>query len=414
MKRLNNLYQQIISIDNLRLADKKARRGKSKQPGVKAFDLQSETNLFLLHEMLLNKQYKTSEYSVFKVFDRKEREVRRLPYFPDRIAHHAVMNILEPIFVSVFTADSYSCIKGKGIHGNSFAIRKALKDVDNTTFCLQMDIKKFYENVDHTILKELLSCKIKDKDLLWLLFEIIDSAPGLPIGNYLSQYFANFYLTYFDHWLKETKQVKYYFRYCDDLVVLSNSKPYLHQLRFEITKFLGENLNLTVKQNYRVAPVSTGINVVGYVHYHTHTLLRKSIKKQMARAVAKNKPLSVASYYGWAKHCNSKNLLNKLNMTRFSELNIKPTTQQGFEGDKIDMYKILNKEVKVLDFAIKPSKYEEKGNGKCLYMQLEVDQRKRVAWCGSGVLMDLIQQVPKEAFPVTTTIVKENDRYLFT
>jgi RNA-directed DNA polymerase len=133
--------------------------------------------------MLLNKTYKTSPYTTFKVFEPKEREVFRLPYFPDRITHHAIMNILEPIFVSVFTNDTYSCIKGKGIHAAVESVKKALQDKSGTVYCLKLDIKKFYPNIDHDVLKQLLRRKIKDKDLLWLLDEIIDSAPGLPIGN---------------------------------------------------------------------------------------------------------------------------------------------------------------------------------------------------------------------------------------
>lgn len=314
MKRLNNLYQQICSIENLQLADAIASKGKSRQYGVIVHNRNKETNILLLQQMLLNKAYQTSAYTTFKVFEPKEREVFRLPYFPDRITHHAIMNVLEKIFVSVFTADSYSCIKGKGIHAAAKSVRIALRDEVNTTYCLKLDIKKFYPNIDHSVLKQLLRKKIKDNDLLWLLDEIIDSAEGLPIGNYLSQYFANFYLTYFDHWLKEVKQVQYYFRYADDIVVLHSSKAYLHQLLAEIKIYLQDNLRLIVKENYQVFPVAArGIDFVGYVFYHTHTLLRKGIKQRFARMIAKRKnDASIAAYYGWAKHCNSNNLLKKL------------------------------------------------------------------------------------------------------
>lgn len=314
MKRKNNLYQQIISIDNLQLADKKAQKGKSDQVGVIDHLTKSEANIQLLHEMLRDKTYHTSEYIKFLIYEPKEREIYRLPYFPDRITHHAVMNVLEPIFTACFTTDTYSCIKRKGIHGAACAVKTALQDKQGTTYCLKMDIKKFYPNINHDILKALLRKKFKDADLLWLLDEIIDSTEGLPIGNYLSQYFANFYLTYFDHWLKETKQVKYYFRYADDIVILSNDKAYLHSLLAEITNYLQTELKLTVKDNYQVFPVEArGIDFVGYVFYHSHTLLRKSIKQSFARMIANNKnDKSIASYNGWAVHCNSKNLLKKL------------------------------------------------------------------------------------------------------
>lgn len=314
MKRKNNLYTQIISIENLKVADACARKGKGHQYGVQLHDKSQETNILNLREMLEGKTYKTSEYATFKVYEPKERLVFRLPYFPDRITHHAVMNVLEPIFTRLFTADTYSCIKGKGIHGAARAVKSALLDKSETTYCLKLDIKKFYPTVNHEILKVLLRKIFKDRDLLWLLDEIIDSAEGLPIGNYLSQYFANFYLIYFDHWIKEDKAVKYYFRYADDIVVLSKSKTDLHRLRFEIAEYLSKNLALTVKENYQVFPVEKrGIDFVGYRFYHTHTMLRKGIKKRFAKAVSKNRnKATIAAYKGWTTHCDSKHLIKKI------------------------------------------------------------------------------------------------------
>jgi RNA-directed DNA polymerase len=314
MKRTGKLYEQICSIENLQLADTLASKGKSHQPGVIAHNNNKEENICNLHLMLVNKTYKTSEYKTFKIYEPKEREIFRLPYYPDRIIHHAIMNVMEKIFVSMFTRDTYSCIKGRGIKAAADAVKKALRDETGTRYCLKLDIKKFYPNIDHNILKQLLRKKIKDTNTLWLLDGIIDSAPGLPIGNYLSQYFANFYLSYFDHWVKEQKKVKYYFRYADDLVVLSSNKPGLHQLLSEIKIYLHENLMLTVKQNYQVFPVKDrGIDFVGYVFYHTHTRLRKSIKQNFARMLIKRKnKASIAAYGGWLKHCDGKKLLNKL------------------------------------------------------------------------------------------------------
>lgn len=314
MKRETNLYNKIISLENLRNADKIAQKGKQKQYGVIFHNKNAETNLLNLHELLRNKLYKTSQYKVFKVYEPKERDVFKLPYFPDRIVHHAIMLHLEKFFVSIFTTNSYSCIKGKGIHSASNKLKNTLKDIPGTKYCLKLDIKKFYPSVDHDILKNILRRKFKDKDLLWLLDEIIDSAAGLPIGNYLSQYLANFYLTYFDHWIKEEKQVKYYFRYADDIVILSDNKNYLHSILNDIHIYLEHNLKLIVKNNYQVFPVKArGIDFLGYKFYHTHILLRKSIKKRFAKAVSKHKDRSViAAYWGWAKHCNSKHLIKKL------------------------------------------------------------------------------------------------------
>jgi RNA-directed DNA polymerase len=314
MKRIGNLYQQIISIKNLELADKKARKRKGDQYGIRIHDRNREANIAMLHQQLRDKTYQTSPYDTFIVRDPKERVVYRLPYFPDRIAHHAAMNYLEKIFVATFTADTYSCIKGRGIHAASKVVQIALKDKSGTTYCLKLDIRKFYPSVDHDVLKKLLRKKIKDPDLLWLLDEIIDSAPGVPIGNYLSQYFANFYLSYFDHWMKEVKDVKYYFRYADDLVILSDNKQYLHQLLHDINTYLNEHLRLQVKKNYQVFPVAArGIDFVGYVHYHTHTRVRKSIKQACARKLA-GKPSreTKASYNGWLGHGDCKHLKKKL------------------------------------------------------------------------------------------------------
>ncbi|WP_264522161.1 RNA-directed DNA polymerase [Flavobacterium sp. N1994] len=315
MKRKNNLFNQITSFDNLRLADTRARKGKGSQYGVKVFDRNPEGNLLLLQELLINKGYQTSEYSTFKVYEPKERLVFRLKYFPDRITHHAIMNVMEPLFASWFTNDTYSSIKGKGIHAAANAVKMAIQDKTATAYCLKLDITKFYPNVDHDILKQLLRRKIKDRDLLWILDEIIDSAPGIPIGNYLSQYFANFYLTYFDHWIKETKSVKDYFRYADDIVIFASTAKELHKLRVEITEYLKRELKLDVKGNYQVFKICKrrGLDFVGYVFWHTHTFMRKSIKKNYARAVKKKKPKStLAAYKGWAIHADTKHLRRKL------------------------------------------------------------------------------------------------------
>ena len=313
MKRLNGLYQQICSVENLQLADAKARKRKGDQYGIMLHDRNKDENIQALRDMLLNKTYTTSPYEVFKIYEPKERDVYRLPYYPDRITHHAIMNVLEPVFVGTFTADTYSCIKGRGIHAAAWSVRKALKDVNGTQYCLKLDIKKFYPSIDHHILKTLLRRKIKDNDLLWLLDGIIDSAPGVPIGNYLSQYFANFYLTYFDHWLKEEKQLRYYYRYADDIVILAGEKAMLHQTLSDIRGYL-DTLKLSIKSNYQVYPVAArGIDFVGYRFYHTHVLLRKSIKQRFARAVARGaSQQTLAAYRGWTKHCDSKNLVNTL------------------------------------------------------------------------------------------------------
>lgn len=313
MKRIGNLYNKICNLDNLILAESKARKGKLKQKDIIKFDLNKEKNLLNLHKQLINNKFKNSKYHVFKIFEGKERIIYKLPYYPDRIIHHAILHILEPIFISCFTSNTYSCIKGKGIHKALKDLTKSLKDIKNTQYCLKLDIQKFYPNIDNDILKELLKKKFKDKQLLNLLFEIIDSTNGLPIGNYTSQFFANFYLTYFDHYVKEQLKVKYYFRYCDDLVILHSNKEYLHNLRKEITEYLLINLNLNIKNNYQIFPVNKrGIDFLGYKSYHTHILLRDSIKRNFIKMIKHYKnQKSINAYNGWLKYCNSTNLKTK-------------------------------------------------------------------------------------------------------
>lgn len=148
---------------------------------------------------------------------------------------------------------------------------------------------------------------------------IIDSAPGIPIGNYLSQYFGNVYLNVFDHWIKEIKNIKFYYRYVDDIVILNSSKENLKSLFSDIKDFLNKILNLKIKSNHQTFPVmSRGIDFVGYKFYHSHVLLRKKIKKCFVEAFKNQKVKSLPSYKGWAIHCNSRNLIKKLN--QFNEI----------------------------------------------------------------------------------------------
>lgn len=335
VKRIGNLYDRICDLENLRLADEKARKGKLRTYGVREHDKNREANLLKLREDLLNGTYKTSKYEIFTIYEPKEREIYRLPYYPDRILHHAIMNVLEPIWVSIFTADTYSCIKNRGIHAAAKKVKKALKeDPEGTKYCLKIDIRKFYPSIDNDILKEVVRRKIKDVRLLAVLDEIIDSADGVPIGNYLSQYFANLYLAYFDHWIKETAKVKYYFRYADDIVILSSNKSELHTLLRKIQVYM-KTLKLEVKSNWQVFPTDArGIDFVGFVFFHTHTRMRKGIKQTFCRKLARinkrKKPYdpkelkqAICPWWGWAKFCDSRNLINKLQKKSKYEIKFK-------------------------------------------------------------------------------------------
>lgn len=301
MKRVGNLFDKIVTKENLELALKRAVRGKSKQYGVKKFRLEQLDELLVT---LKNEEFKTSKYKTFQISDGKVRDIHSLPFYPDRVLHHAILNILEPIFIKIFTADTYSCIKGRGVHKASFKLREYLKS--DVKYCLKLDIKKFYPSVDNNILKVLLRKKFKDKKLLKLLDNIIDSNHGLPLGSYTSQFLANFYLSYFDHWVKERLRIKMYLRYCDDIIILSDDKEELWGYFHSIREYLEDNLKLTIKDNYQVFPIDVrGIDWCGYKHYSTHVLIRKSIKKKYIKNNIKK------NHHGWLKHCNSINLRNK-------------------------------------------------------------------------------------------------------
>lgn len=353
MKRVNNLYPLIYAEDNIELADKKARKCKRTRYGVRKHDQNKEIDNYALHLSLLNENYKTSEYTTYKIYEPKERIIFRLPYYPDRITHHAIMNIMEPIWTKIFTRDTYSCIKGRGIHALVKKLQSDLrKDSKGTMYCAKMDIRKFYPSINHEILKSIVKKKIKDKSLLNLLFEIIDSADGVPIGNYLSQFFANLYMAYFDHWIKEELKVKYYYRYADDIVLLSDDKNQLRSWILAIKVYLTNVLELKLKDNYQIYPVeSRGIDFVGYVCYHDHTLLRKSIKLKLLGLVGAysnnliNKQklqLKMVSYFGWLKYCDSKNLLKKI----YRETNI---WYSGWNGIKTNITKFKGRWIYVVN-----------------------------------------------------------------
>lgn len=355
MKRIGNLYDKIISVDNLRLADEKARRGKSRQYGVRRHDRNREANIMALHEALLTKTYRTSKYDVFKVFEPKERLIYRLPYFPDRIVHHAIMNILEPLWVSVFTHNTFSCVKNRGIEGCARSVERHIrKYAGKPLYILKIDIKKFYPLMPHTTIKKVVRWKIKDKNLLWLLDEIIDSVNGtphpvypgkvcdgesLPIGNYLSQYLANLVLAPFMHKVNEEWKIDAD-EYADDLTFYGESSAELHALfREKIKPYLENELHLKVKDNWQIFPLARNrqdkhgraLDFVGYQFYREQKLIRKSIKQNFCRTVAKlNKKnpapsfvdykQRVASWLGWAQHSNSRHLLKTI---------IKPEFQHG-------------------------------------------------------------------------------------
>lgn len=325
MKRIGNIFNKIIDFDNLILADKKARLNKCKRYGIHKFDRNAYSNLLKLQRMFIEGTYKTSEYDIFTIIadrGKKEREIYRLPYFPDRIAHHAIMNVIEPYLVNRFTMDTYSCIKGRGIHLAARKLKHILKtDPENTKYCLKLDVKKFFPSVDRDIMMDLFRKVFKDKKFLELMSEIIYSTDkGLPIGNYISQFAANLYLAWFDRWIKQDLKIKHYFRYCDDIVLLSSNKEELHQALYKIKEYLHSNLHLDVKHDWQIYPVDArGIDFLGYVFRHSHVLLRKDMKKKFYIKCCylnpRKKFKSLSSYWGWCKYGNCFNLWKKFTGT---------------------------------------------------------------------------------------------------
>lgn len=325
MKRIGNIFSKIIDFDNLVLADKRARLNKCKRYGINKFDKNYHSNLVKLQKMFIEGTYHTSEYDVFTIIaDRghKEREIFRLPYFPDRIAHHAIMNVIEPILIARFTKDTYSCIKGRGIHLAAKKLKHVLKtDPKGTQYCLKLDVKKYFPSVNQDIMMGQFRRIFKDKKFLELISEIIYSTDkGLPIGNYISQFAANLYLTWFDRYIKQELKIKHYFRYCDDIVLLSSSKEELHKALNKIKEYLSMNLKLEVKHDWQIFPVdSRGIDFLGYVFRHTHMLLRKDMKKKFYKKSKYLNPhtrfRSLSSYWGWCKYGNCFNLWRKFTGT---------------------------------------------------------------------------------------------------
>ena len=319
MKRIDNIYGQIISVDNLRLAHYNARKGKAYYRDVKKVNENEVLYINSLHKLLKNKQFKNSEYEIFeRTFGQKTRTIYKLPYYPDRIIHHAILQILEPVWKKIFIRDTYQSIRGRGVHDALHRIERVLRK-EKPLYCLKIDVHHFYPSVDNEIMKQIIRKKIKCNDTLYLLDEIIDSTKGLPIGNYLSQYLGNLYLAYFDHFIKQTYHLKYYYRYCDDIVIMHDDKRYLHIVLLAIKTYLNDHLKLSLNSNYQVFQIgSRPIDFLGYKFYHTHTLIRNSIKKSFIKKArsynkkpSESKQRSLSSLYGWISHANGHNLLTK-------------------------------------------------------------------------------------------------------
>ena len=367
MTGTKDLFNSICSMDNLYRAYQNAKSGKGWYKEVKQIEKRPFYYLAGLQYMLKNHLFKTSDYEIFILNEgKKKRDVYKLPFFPDRIAQWAILQVIEPFLLANMTADTYSAIPGKGIQPIVNDLRGYYKtkrvdgkkksvwvpsilltDEENTRYCYKIDLHHYYQSINHEVLKQKFRKIFKDPELLWLLDEITDSIntateedlielslsgeievdpnTGIPIGNYMSQYSGNFYLSSFDHWVKEELHTKHNYRYMDDVVIFSSSKEELHEIHKKVTAYLRDYLHLNIKGNYQIFPTKVrGVDFVGYRFFGEYTLLRKSTAinfKRKMRACRKkmenNIPptysewCSFNSYKGWLGNCDSYRLSKK-------------------------------------------------------------------------------------------------------
>ncbi|MCX6795928.1 MAG: reverse transcriptase/maturase family protein, partial [Candidatus Falkowbacteria bacterium] len=286
----SHIFENIISLENLFIAWKEFKRGKTKKPDVQKFEMFLEDNLFSLHQELKQKTYKHSNYTSFYISDPKLRHIHKAQV-RDRVVHHAVYRILYPLFDKSFIYDSYSCRDKKGTHKAVLRLedfcRKASSNYTETCYCLKCDIKKFFDSIDHEILLHLIKNKVKDVKVIWSLEEIIksfgkDAEKGLPLGNLTSQLFANIYLDELDKFIKHRLKARFYLRYTDDFIIVHQDENYLKNLITEISEFLKQDLKLTLHpEKILIRKLRQGIDFLGYVALPHYKVLRTKTKRRM-------------------------------------------------------------------------------------------------------------------------------------
>jgi RNA-directed DNA polymerase len=331
MKRHGNLWDKIIDEENLSEAYRKARKHKSNFRSVKKFELDEEGNLKKVRQSLLDKTFTTSPYTSKIIYEPKKRVIYALPFSPDRIVQHALMNVLAPIFDRLFIDNSFACREGKGQHSGSAKTREYIK---KNKYCLKGDISKFYPSINHEILLKIIKRKIKCQDTLWLIENIVNSFPGetnAPIGNLTSQWFGNLYMNELDTYVKQELKIKDYLRYCDDFCLFHDDKKVLNEAAVKIEDFVKNELNLKLSK-CDLFPVSRGVDFLGYRHFTRYTLLRKRTAKRVKKRI-KALPAklergvitkeqyrsSLASTYGWLKWADTYNLRMKLEIDTMLE-----------------------------------------------------------------------------------------------
>ncbi|OGM29523.1 hypothetical protein A2630_00835 [Candidatus Woesebacteria bacterium RIFCSPHIGHO2_01_FULL_44_10] len=326
--RLRHTYNDIIRLENFLSSWQEFLKGKKKRRDVFEFSLHLIDNLVDLHKKLTDKTYRHGEYFAFKINDPKPRSIHKAGV-ADRLLHHAIYRILYPYFDKKFIFDSYSCRIDKGTHKaiNRFRYfaRKASKNNTRTAWVLKCDIKKFFANIDHQILKKILKNHIADQEVLWLLRQVIDSfetpekpETGLPLGNLTSQLLVNVYMNEFDRFIKRKLKVKYYLRYADDFTALSEDKQYLVDLIPKMSQFLQTELKLSLHpKKIFIKTLVSGVDFLGWTHFPHHRVLRTSTKRRMLTKLSKNFSLeSLASYLGLLSHGDTFKLRQKITSRR--------------------------------------------------------------------------------------------------
>ena len=312
-------YEDIISVENLLEAWKEFLSGKKKRKDVLEFQRHLMFNTSLLHKELEAKIYKHSDYEAFNISDPKPRIIHKAQV-RDRLLHHAIYRILYPFFDRKFISDSFSCRKNKGTHRaldrfTEFARRES-KNYTQTVWVLKCDVRKFFASIDQTILFEILQKHIADRELLGLLKNIIASfnsgacGRGLPLGNLTSQLLVNIYMNEFDQYVKHKFKAKYYIRYADDFVILSQDRVRLENILLDIRLFLHERLKLDLHPDkVFIKTVASGVDFLGWVHFPYHRVIRTSTRRRMFRKLEEDQRREVvASYLGMLSHGNSRKL----------------------------------------------------------------------------------------------------------
>jgi len=308
------VYNDIVSLENLYSAWSEFLVGKSSKPDVEEYSVRLVDNITILAEELANMTYQHGRYKSFFINDPKRRHIHKASV-RDRLFHHAVYRKLYPYFDRRFIHDSYSCRLGKGVYKaiDRFEVfaRKVSQNHTKTCWVLKCDIRKFFDSIDHAVLMTILSDHITDKDILWLLQNIIDSyhgerrrGVGLPLGNLTSQLFGNVYMNIFDQWVKHKLKQRHYIRYADDFAFLFDDKDTLALLIDPLCDFLSERLCLTLHPNkIFLEPVSSGVDFLGWVKFPYHNILRRKTKERMIRKLADNPKDEVfQSYLGLLSH----------------------------------------------------------------------------------------------------------------